>query len=45
MSDEGIQVLSETLLTFKAMLEDFEVTDVKAARLRLFDKPLIETKL
>jgi len=31
MSDEGIQVLSETLLTFKAMLEDFEVTDVKAA--------------
>ena len=31
MSEEGIQVLSETLLTFKAMLEDFEVTDVKAA--------------
>lgn len=31
MSDEGIQVLSETLLTFKAMLEDFEVTDVIAA--------------
>jgi len=31
MSDEGIQVLTETLLTFKAMLDDFEVTDVKAA--------------
>ncbi len=31
MSEEGIQVLTETLLTFKAMLDDFEVTDVKAA--------------
>ncbi|MGN4126446.1 Ppx/GppA family phosphatase [Lysinibacillus sphaericus] len=31
MSDEGIQVLTETLLTFKAMLDDFEVVDVKAA--------------
>lgn len=31
MSGEGIQVLTETLLTFKAMLDDFEVTDVKAA--------------
>ncbi|WP_285400251.1 Ppx/GppA family phosphatase [Lysinibacillus sp. fls2-241-R2A-57] len=31
MSEEGIQVLTETLLTFKAMLDDFEITDVKAA--------------
>ncbi|MGE7090110.1 Ppx/GppA family phosphatase [Lysinibacillus sp. NPDC048646] len=31
MSEEGIQVLTETLLTFKAMLDDFEVVDVKAA--------------
>lgn len=31
MSEEGIQVLTETLLTYKAMLDDFEVTDVKAA--------------
>lgn len=31
MSDEGIRVLTETLLTFKAMLDDFEVVDVKAA--------------
>ncbi|MEY9970964.1 exopolyphosphatase/guanosine-5'-triphosphate,3'-diphosphate pyrophosphatase [Lysinibacillus sp. RC46] len=31
MSEEGIQVLTETLLTFKEMLDDFEVTDVKAA--------------
>lgn len=31
MSEDGIQVLSETLLTFKAMLEEFEITDVKAA--------------
>ncbi|MGY3186023.1 Ppx/GppA phosphatase family protein [Lysinibacillus sp. TE18511] len=31
MSEEGIQVLTETLMTFKAMLDDFEVTDVKAA--------------
>lgn len=31
MSEEGIYVLAETLQTFKAMLEDFEVTDVKAA--------------
>ncbi|GLC87665.1 Ppx/GppA phosphatase family protein [Lysinibacillus piscis] len=31
MSEEGIQVLTETLQTFKAMLDDFEVFDVKAA--------------
>lgn len=31
MSKEGIHVLAETLETFKAMLEDFEVTEVKAA--------------
>lgn len=31
MSEEGIQVLTETLLTFKAMLDDFEIVDVKAA--------------
>ena len=30
MSDEGIQVLTDTLLTFKAMLDDFEIVDVKA---------------
>lgn len=30
MSEDGIQVLSETLLTFKAMLEEFEIADVKA---------------
>ena len=31
MSEEGIQVLTDTLLTFKAMLDDFEIVDVKAA--------------
>lgn len=31
MSEEGIQVLTDTLLTFKAMLNDFDVVDVKAA--------------
>lgn len=31
MSEEGIRVLTETLLTFKAMLDDFEIVDVKAA--------------
>lgn len=30
MSDEGIQLLTDTLLTFKAMLDDFEIVDVKA---------------
>lgn len=30
MSEEGIQVLTDTLLTFKAMLDDFEIVDVKA---------------
>ncbi|MFJ7735846.1 Ppx/GppA family phosphatase [Lysinibacillus sp. NPDC097287] len=31
MSEEGIQVLTDTLLNFKAMLDDFEIVDVKAA--------------
>ena len=30
MSDEGIQLLTDTLLTFKAILDDFEIVDVKA---------------
>lgn len=31
MSEEGISLLTETLCTFKAMLDDFEIVDVKAA--------------
>ncbi|MFJ7667998.1 Ppx/GppA family phosphatase [Lysinibacillus sp. NPDC097195] len=31
MSQEGIRILTETLCTFKAMLDDFEIVDVKAA--------------
>lgn len=31
MSEEGIKILTETLLTYKAILDDYEVTDVKAA--------------
>lgn len=30
MSDEGIQLLTDTLVTFKAMLDDFGVEDVRA---------------
>ena len=30
MSEEGIQLLTDTLLTFKAILDDFEIVDVKA---------------
>lgn len=31
MSEEGIQLLSETLSSFKLMLADYQVTDIKAA--------------
>lgn len=31
MSEQGIQVLAETLTSFKRILDDFDVTDIKAA--------------
>lgn len=45
MSEEGIQVLTETLLTFKAMLDDFEVTDVKAAATAAIRQATNRTKI
>ncbi|MEB2278768.1 Ppx/GppA family phosphatase [Lysinibacillus xylanilyticus] len=45
MSEEGIQVLTETLLTYKAMLDDFEVTDVKAAATAAIRQATNRTKI